>query len=109
IRETPGCVWTVVPIGNEAYNRLYEKMRSVNTLLAWGHARVIENLMGQKHRMVPPPVRAISDQFASNKQTVASALMSLGRQIELVQRHKAESDLPPQAHERAGDGMLVRS
>jgi len=93
IRKTPGCVCTVVPIGNEAYNRLYEKMRSVNTLLAWGHARVIENLMGQKHRMDPPPVRAISDQFASNKQTVASALMSLGRQIELVQRHKAEADL----------------
>jgi ribonuclease HIII len=57
IRKTPGCVWTAVPIGNEAYNRLYQKMRSVNTLLAWGHARVIENLMGQKHRMNPPPVR----------------------------------------------------
>src|SRR5262245_49924591 len=41
IRDTPGCVTTVVPIGNEAYNRLYSKMRSVNTLLAWGHARVI--------------------------------------------------------------------
>src|ERR1039457_5337166 len=26
IRETPGCVTSVVPIGNEAYNRLYAKM-----------------------------------------------------------------------------------
>src|SRR2546422_2335969 len=93
IRKTPGCVWSVVPVGNEAYNRLYAKMRSVNTLLAWGHARVIENLMGQKHRMTPPPARAISDQFASNKEVVAKALMSLGRQVELVQRHKAEEDL----------------
>jgi len=93
IRKTPGCVSSVVPIGNEAYNRLYAKMRSVNTLLAWGHARVIENLMGQRHRMNPPPVRAISDQFASSKETVAKALMSLGREIELVQRHKAEEDL----------------
>jgi ribonuclease HIII len=93
IRKTPGCVYATVPIGNEAYNRLYAKMRSVNTLLAWGHARVIENLMGQKHRMAPPPVRAISDQFASNKETVAKALMSLGRQVELIQRHKAEEDL----------------
>lgn len=93
IRKTPGCVTTVVPIGNEAYNRLYAKMQSVNTLLAWGHARVIENLMGQKHRMNPPPVRAISDQFASSKEVVGKALMSLGREIELVQRHKAESDL----------------
>lgn len=93
IRETPGCVTSVVPIGNEAYNRLYTKMRSVNTLLAWGHARVIENLMGQRHRMAPPPARVISDQFASSKDIVAKALMSLGREIELVQRHKAEEDL----------------
>ena len=93
IRNTPGCVTTVVPIGNEAYNRLYTKMRSVNTMLAWGHARVIENLMGQRHRMNPPPVRAISDQFAANKATVAKALMTLGREIELVQKHRAEEDL----------------
>jgi ribonuclease HIII len=93
IRQTPECLTTVVPIGNEAYNRLYTKMRSVNTLLAWGHARIIENLMGLRHRMTPPPVRAISDQFAANKATVASALMSLGRGIELVQKHRAEEDL----------------
>jgi ribonuclease HIII len=93
IRETPGCVTSVVPVGNEAYNRLYTTMHSVNALLAWGHARVIENLMGQRHRMEPAPVRAISDQFASSKETVAKALMSLGREIELVQRHKAEEDL----------------
>jgi ribonuclease HIII len=93
IRKTPGCVTTVVPIGNEAYNRLYAKMRSVNTLLAWGHARVIENLMGLKHQMEPAPVRAISDQFAANKETIAKALMTLGRSIELVQKHRAEEDL----------------
>jgi ribonuclease HIII len=93
IRETPGCVTSVVPVGNEAYNRLYETMRSVNAILAWGHARVIENLMGQRHRMVPPPIRAISDQFAASKETVARALMAGGREIELIQKHKAEEDL----------------
>ena len=93
IRETPGCVTTAVPIGNERYNQLYQKMRSVNTMLAWGHARVIENLMGQRHRMNPLPVRAISDQFASSKDVVGKALMSLGREIELVQKHRAEEDL----------------
>lgn len=93
IRETPGCISTVVPIGNEAYNRLFKTMRSVNAMLAWGHARVIENLMLQRHRMQPLPVRAISDQFAANKEVVAGALMSLGREIELIQRHKAEADL----------------
>jgi ribonuclease HIII len=93
IRETQGCVSTVVPIGNEAYNRLYVKMRSVNAMLAWGHARVIENLMALKYQMNPPPVKAISDQFAHSKEVVATAMMSLGRGIELVQRHKAEADL----------------
>lgn len=93
IRKTPGCVTTVVPIGNEAYNRLYKTIGSVNNLLAWGHARVIENLMGQQHRMNPAPVRAISDQFAYHKETVAKALMTLGRGIELIQKHRAEEDL----------------
>jgi ribonuclease HIII len=93
IRQTPGCVAETVVIGNEAYNRLYAKMRSVNTLLAWGHARVIENLLARKHQMNPEPVRAISDQFAHNKETVAKSLMSLGRSIELIQKHRAEEDL----------------
>ena len=93
INNTPGCVSTVVPIGNEAYNRMHNANKSVNRVLAWGHARVIENLLGQRHRMNPMPLRAISDQFASTKDTIEKALMSEGRKIELVQRHKAESDL----------------
>ena len=93
IRKTPGCVSTVVPVGNEAYNRLFRKMHSVNSILAWGHARVIENLMLLKYQMNPQPVRAISDQFAHSKEVIATALMSLGKSIELVQKHKAEADL----------------
>ena len=93
IRKTPGCLYTVIPIGPEAYNRLHLKMRTVNALLAWGHARAIENLMERKNFMNPPPVRAISDQFARSKSTVARALMSEGREIKLVQRHKAEEDI----------------
>jgi ribonuclease HIII len=93
IRSTPGCVFCVVPIGNEAYNRLYAKMRSVNAMLAWGHARAIENLLGQAPKMQPPPVRAISDQFAHSKEVTEKALMALGRDLEFVQRHKAEEDM----------------
>ena len=93
IRKTPGCVVDTVVVGNEAYNRLYAKMRSVNTLLAWGHARVIENLMSKRYQMNPPPVRAISDQFAASKTVIEKALMTAGREIELVQRHKAEEDI----------------
>ncbi|HXF10956.1 MAG TPA: ribonuclease HIII [Desulfuromonadaceae bacterium] len=93
IRKTPGCVVNVVAIGNEAYNRLYVRMKSVNAILAWGHARVIENLLGQKHQMNPPPIRAMSDQFAASKTVIEKALMMSGRQIEFVQQHKAEEDL----------------
>ncbi len=93
IRETPGCVVDTVVVGNEAYNRLYEKMKSVNTLLAWGHARVIENLMGKRYQMNPPPVKAISDQFAASKSVIEKALMVQGKEIQLVQRHKAEEDI----------------
>ena len=93
IQKTPGCVVNSVTIGNEAYNRMHGSNGSVNRVLAWGHARVIENLLGQRHRMVPPPIRAISDQFAASKATVEKALMAAGRQLELVQRHKAEEDL----------------
>jgi len=80
--------WSVVRIGNATYNRLYAKMHSVNRLLAWGHARCIENLLGT----VPSCPKAISDQFG-NKESVQRALMQKGRNIELVQRHRAESDL----------------
>jgi ribonuclease HIII len=59
----------------------------LNRLLAWGHARVIENLLELK----PECPRALSDQFA-NPRLVKSALMEKGRGIHLEQRTKAESD-----------------
>ncbi len=88
LRKLLGNRHSVVKIGPAAYNRLYSKMRSVNTLLAWGHARAIENLL----EVIPECPRAISDQFGS-KQQVERALMKKGQKIDLVQRHKAESDL----------------
>lgn len=79
--------YALVTIGPAAYNRLYSKMRSVNTILAWAHARAIENLLAK----VPSCPMAISDQFGSKSQ-VEKALMKQGQKIKLVQRHKAESD-----------------
>ena len=92
IRSTRGCAFDVVPIGNAAYNRLHASMGNVNSILAWGHARAIENLLGRR-QLVPPPVRVISDQFARGPGTLERALMKLGRNVELIQRHRAESDL----------------
>jgi len=93
IRKTPGCIWDRVVIGNEAYNRMHHQMGSVNQILAWGHAQVIENLLLKKHLMNPQPVKAISDQFAASKSVIEKALKTLGRGFQLVQRHRAEEDL----------------
>src|SRR4051812_10081291 len=87
IRETPGVVSAVVSIGPEKYNQLYAKFGNLNKLLAWGHARVIENLLEQR----PDCPRALSDQFA-NPRLIKNALLEKGRAIELEQRTKAESD-----------------
>lgn len=87
IRRVPGLVWEVIQIGPERYNELYEKFGNLNHLLAWGHAKVIENLLIK----VPGCRRAISDQFADAK-VLQRALQERGKGIELVQRTKAESD-----------------
>jgi ribonuclease HIII len=88
LRRLLGRRYSVVRIGPRAYNRLYARMRNVNRLLGWGHARSLENLL----QAVPDCPRAVSDQFGS-KQQVERALMKRGRRIELVQRPRAESDL----------------
>lgn len=88
IRKILGNRFTLIQIGPAKYNQLYSRMRSVNAMLAWGHARAIENMMD----IVPDCPRAISDQFGSKEQ-VQRALMHKGRKIELVQQHRAESDI----------------
>lgn len=89
IREiTGGRGISIVEISPAKYNELYEKIGNLNQLLAWGHARVIENLLDQR----PDCPRALSDQFA-NPALIKRALMTKGRAIQLDQRTKAESDL----------------
>ncbi len=88
LRKLLGPRHTIVKIGPEAYNRLYAKMRNVNTLLAWAHARAIENMLDA----VPSCPRAVSDQFG-NERLIRNALLKKGRSIKLEQRHRAESDL----------------
>ncbi len=87
LRQLLGRRYSLVRIGPAAYNRLYAKMRSVNRILAWGHARAIENLL----TVTPDCPRAVSDQFGSQQQ-VLRALMGKGRKIKLEQMHRAESD-----------------
>jgi len=78
---------SIVAIGPERYNALYAKVGNLNRLLAWAHARVIENLLGE----VPDACEAISDQFADAR-VLERALLERGRCITLRQRHRAEAD-----------------
>ena len=88
IRRTHGVVESVVLIGPERYNDLYERFSNLNELLAWGHAKVIEELSV----LVPDCPRALSDQFA-NPRVLQRALERKGVDLELQQRTKGESDV----------------
>ena len=87
IRQTPGVALDVVQIGPDRYNDMYEKFGNLNSLLGWGHARVIENLLAQR----PDCPRALSDKFADAR-VIEKALLQHGQNIQVEQRTKAESD-----------------
>jgi ribonuclease HIII len=87
IRKAVGGRFAVVAIGPRAYNRLYANMGNVNRILAWGHARAIENVLEK----TPDCPRAVADQFGPRRQ-IEQALMKKGRKIKLEQRPRAESD-----------------
>ena len=78
----------VVAIGPARYNELYKKFGNLNSLLGWGHARVIENLLSRK----PDCPRSLSDKFADAR-VIENALLRHGRKILIEQRPRAESDI----------------
>lgn len=77
---------SIVAIGPEKYNELWGKLRNLNRLLAWGHARAIENILERV-----PAGTAVTDQFGDER-FVRQALLKKGREIELVQMPRAEED-----------------
>jgi len=88
IRKTTMGLLDVVLIGPAKYNELYEKFGNLNKLLAWGHARVIENLLAKK----PECTRSLSDQFADAR-LIEQSLLRHGRKVNIQQRPRAESDI----------------
>jgi ribonuclease HIII len=80
--------YEVISITPVKYNILYKKMKNVNAILGWGHARAIENLLMFKE----PCEVAIADQFG-DQSYIYSALMKKGRDIELTQVPKAEREI----------------
>jgi ribonuclease HIII len=81
------CPNSVIAIGPNKYNELYDKFRNLNRLLAWGHARAIENVLE-----LQPCSLVISDQFA-DPAGLKRQLFEKGRTIELRSMVRAESDI----------------
>jgi len=82
------CVYSTVIIRPERYNQLYAKIGNLNRLLAWGHARALEDVLEK----APDCTYGLSDQFARDTRVVERQLMERGRGIRYDQRTKGESD-----------------
>ena len=88
IRKETGGLHDTVLIGPAKYNELYVSFGNLNSLLGWGHARVIENLLTKK----PGCPRSLSDQFADAR-VIERSLRGAAREIVIEQRPRAESDV----------------
>ena len=78
---------SVIAISNGRYNELYSNIKNLNKLLAWGHARAIENILEKNTCEY-----ALSDKFG-DESLIKNALMKNGRSIKLEQMVRAESDI----------------
>ena len=81
------CACSVVLINPPKYNELIAKMKNLNYLMGWGHARVIENILDKVDVGT-----VISDKFGKDSY-ILDSLGDNGRKVKLIQRTKAESDV----------------
>ena len=83
--------YAIIEISPETYNNLYDNFKkenkNLNTLLAWGHAKAIEEVLTKVDCD-----NALSDKFADEK-FIISKLQEKGKRINLRQEHKAESNI----------------
>lgn len=84
IRNTKGVIIETAYAGMEKYNQLYVKFGNLNNLLAWLHAKALENAL--KKRIVP---EGLLDQFTTS-QLVQKYLKV--ENFNLKQQVRAESD-----------------
>jgi ribonuclease HIII len=79
--------FSIIEIAPERYNDLYDQFKrekkNLNTLLAWGHAKALEEILSKVDCRV-----AIADQFANEK-----FILSKGKKLNLIQMHKAEQNI----------------
>lgn len=85
------CLYDIVIVKPKRYNELIAAGLNLNKLLAWGHARVIENLLQKTETRDLKVEKIISDQFG-DKSYLLNAIMEKGKKVQLIQMHKAEID-----------------
>jgi ribonuclease HIII len=76
--------FNIIVITPKTYNNLHAKMKNVNKILGWSHAKVIENLLANEDVK-----EAISDKFG-NERLIKDSLQENGKKINLMQFTKAE-------------------
>lgn len=83
--------FAIIEISPERYNNLYEQFKkekkNLNTLLAWGHAKAIEEILSKVDCKV-----AIADQFA-DESFILGKLQEKGKKLKLIQVPKAEQNI----------------
>lgn len=77
----------IVKINPAKYNELIQQFSNLNSLLAWGHATTIEQLVEKTEC-----TNVIIDQFA-NEHVVLTAVKRKKLNLEITQRHRGEEDL----------------
>ncbi len=82
-------LYDVVLITPKKYNELHNKMKSVNNILAWAHARVIENLLKKKRAHL-----IIIDMFA-DPEFIKSYMFEKARDKDFIIESRAEKHLSP--------------
>lgn len=100
---TDNFVYTLVVIGPEKYNQLYQKIKNLNKLLAWGHSRVIENIASENEIDL-----AISDKFG-RADFIERALMDKGKKIEVHQMVRGEAIIQVAAASIVARAAFVKS
>ena len=80
------CKYDIVKISPEKYNAIYKKFKSLNKMLAWAHARAIENMLQKvKCDLV------ITDKFGEER-FLKDTLFEKGKKIKIIQKVRAEDD-----------------
>lgn len=87
-------VMTIMPKKfNELWASLKREGKSLNDMLAWMHARAIEDVLEQiEKRYEGAPVEVVVDEFCRKKLESRLSRVRVGRKVKVTQRFKAEAN-----------------